>query len=172
MVYSCTNEKVIYHHMKSPLFSHLSSKLFVFTTMFLLYLLIQLRNWPSCFKGQSLNVCSETHLPSSSQGLLPLYSLLFLLQDQGYMLDSAWKYSLKSLLLKQRKYLQAYLPSPQVYLQTWLLVVNSLPINAGDTRHRLDPWVGKIPWRRAWQPTPVFLPAEPHGQRSLAGCSP
>ena len=32
-----------------------------------------------------------------------------------------------------------------------------------------DPWVGKIPWRRAWQPTPVFLPGESHGQRSLVG---
>ena len=39
-------------------------------------------------------------------------------------------------------------------------------------RCRLDPWVGKIPWRRAWQPTQVFLPREFHGQRSLAGCSP
>ena len=27
-------------------------------------------------------------------------------------------------------------------------------------RHRFDPWIGKIPWRRAWQPTPVFLPGE------------
>ena len=35
-----------------------------------------------------------------------------------------------------------------------------------------DPWVGKIPWRRAWQPTPVFLPEEFHGQTSLAGCRP
>ena len=35
-----------------------------------------------------------------------------------------------------------------------------------------DPWVGKIPWRRAWQPTPVFLPGEFHGQRSLVGYSP
>ena len=32
-----------------------------------------------------------------------------------------------------------------------------------------DPWVGKIPWRREWLPTPVFLPREAHGQRSLAG---
>ena len=32
-----------------------------------------------------------------------------------------------------------------------------------------DPWVGKIPWRRAWQPSPVLLPGESHGQRSLAG---
>ena len=31
---------------------------------------------------------------------------------------------------------------------------------------RFDPWIGKIPWRRAWQPTPVFLPGESQGQRS------
>jgi len=31
------------------------------------------------------------------------------------------------------------------------------------------PWVSKIPWRRAWQPTPVFLPGESHGERSLVG---
>ena len=36
----------------------------------------------------------------------------------------------------------------------------------------LSPWVGKIPLRRAWQPTPVFLPRESHGQRSMAGYSP
>ena len=35
-----------------------------------------------------------------------------------------------------------------------------------------DPWVGKIPWKRKWQLTPVFLPGESHGQRSLAGYSP
>ena len=39
-------------------------------------------------------------------------------------------------------------------------------------RHGFDPWVGKVPGRRAWQFTPVFLPGESHGQRSLAGCSP
>ena len=39
-------------------------------------------------------------------------------------------------------------------------------------RPRFDPWVGKIPWRRKWQPTPGFLPGESHGQRSLAGYSP
>ena len=36
-------------------------------------------------------------------------------------------------------------------------------------RHRFNPWVGKISWRSKWQPTPVFLPGESHGQRSLAG---
>ena len=37
---------------------------------------------------------------------------------------------------------------------------------------QFDPWVGKIPWRRKWQPTPVSLPGEFHGQRSLVGSSP
>ena len=36
-------------------------------------------------------------------------------------------------------------------------------------RCRFDPWVGKIPWRRKWQPTPVFSPGKAHGQRRLAG---
>ena len=34
-------------------------------------------------------------------------------------------------------------------------------------RHGFDLWVGKIPWRKAWQPIPVFFPGEYHGQRSL-----
>ena len=43
----------------------------------------------------------------------------------------------------------------------------NVPGSAGDTRRWLDPWVWKIPWRRKWQPTPVFLTEESHGQRSL-----
>ena len=39
-------------------------------------------------------------------------------------------------------------------------------------RSGFDPWVGKLPWRREWKPTPVFLLGESHGQRSLASCSP
>jgi len=38
-------------------------------------------------------------------------------------------------------------------------------------RPGFNPWVGKIPWRRKWQPTPVFLPGESHGQRNLVGYS-
>ena len=37
---------------------------------------------------------------------------------------------------------------------------------------RFDPWIAKIPWRRKWQPTPVFLPGKFHGQRSLVGYGP
>ena len=39
-------------------------------------------------------------------------------------------------------------------------------------RQGFDPWVRKIPRKRAWQPTPVFLPGKSHGQRNLAGYSP
>ena len=45
--------------------------------------------------------------------------------------------------------------------------------NARDAGRRgFDPWVRKIPWKRAWQPTPVFLSKKFHGQRSLEGYSP
>ena len=53
------------------------------------------------------------------------------------------------------------------YASQVALVVKNLPANAGDVRLGFNPCVGKIPWRRAWQPTPVFLPGESHGQRSL-----
>ena len=41
-----------------------------------------------------------------------------------------------------------------------VLVVKNLPANARDKKIRVNPWIGKISWRRAWQPTPVFLPGE------------
>ena len=41
-----------------------------------------------------------------------------------------------------------------------------------DRRLRFDSWFGKIPWRRKWQPIPVFLPGKFRGQWSLAGYSP
>ena len=51
-------------------------------------------------------------------------------------------------------------------------MVKNLPANTGDTRDWFDPWVGKIPWSRKWQPTPVFLPGKFHGQRRLESYSP
>ena len=53
------------------------------------------------------------------------------------------------------------------------LVAENLLPNAGDVnRQGFNPWVNKVPWRSAWQPTPVFLPGESHGQRTLVGYSP
>ena len=46
-------------------------------------------------------------------------------------------------------------------------MLKNLIANAGNIRDVIDPWVRKIPWRRKWQPTPVFLPGESHGPRSL-----
>ena len=45
-------------------------------------------------------------------------------------------------------------------------------IHLQSRRSGFNPWTWKIPWGREWQPTPVFLPGESHGQRSLAGYSP
>ena len=54
-----------------------------------------------------------------------------------------------------------------------VLVVKNPPANARDIKDLgLIPRVGKIPWRRAQQPTLVFLPGETHAQRSLVGYSP
>ena len=50
-----------------------------------------------------------------------------------------------------------------------VLVVKNLP--AKEIERVLDPWIGKFPWRRRWQPTPVFLPGESLGQRNLAGAT-
>ena len=50
--------------------------------------------------------------------------------------------------------------------------INSKCTKRQCRRCQFDPWVRKIPWRRKWQPPPVFLPGKPHGQRSLAGYSP
>ena len=54
-----------------------------------------------------------------------------------------------------------------------VLMVKNLPASAEDVKRReFDPRLGKIPWIRKWQPTPVFLPEESHRQKSLAGYSP
>ena len=49
------------------------------------------------------------------------------------------------------------------------LVVKDLPTDAADAR--LNPWVGKMPWNRKWQPALVFLPGRFHGQRSLGAAA-
>ena len=63
----------------------------------------------------------------------------------------------------------------------WLLLPYSLAFPGSSDgkesacqcgRTGFKPWVRKIPWRRAWQPTPEFLPGESHGWRNLADCSP
>ena len=52
------------------------------------------------------------------------------------------------------------------------LVPQTVRIHLQCRRLRCNPWVRKIPWRREWQPAPVFLLVQPHGQRDLVGHSP
>ena len=54
-------------------------------------------------------------------------------------------------------------------LPRWCQWVKNLPASAGSKRRGFDPWVGKIPWRKAWQLTPVFLPGEPPWTKDPGG---
>ena len=69
----------------------------------------------------------------------------------------------------QRQQQQSHTWASQV-----VIVVKNPPVHQcrGHKRHEFDPWVGKIPQKRVWQLTPVFLPEEFPGQRSLAVYSP
>ena len=56
---------------------------------------------------------------------------------------------------------------------TWTsLVAQTVKVSSYNVETWVRSWVGKIPWRRKWQPTPVVLPGKSHGRRSLVGCSP
>ena len=101
--------------------------------------------------------------------------------------------SLVSITIQSTSFIHIALPSPipsgqhcsglcisvficSVYLDStydWAsLVAQRLKHLSGMWRPQFDPWVGKIPWRRKWQPTPVLLLGEVHGGRSLIGYSP
>ena len=86
---------------------------------------------------------------------------------------------LKNLVLKGDERMMKNLSNDQI---EFYMIQIGCPCGASDKesaykckrgkRCEFDPWVGKIPWRRKLQPTPVFLPQECHGQRNLAGYSP
>ena len=59
-----------------------------------------------------------------------------------------------------------------LWLHGAFLVAQWLESTCQFKRRGFNSWIRKIPWRRKWQPTPVFLPGKSHGQRSLAGWSP
>ena len=64
------------------------------------------------------------------------------------------------------------MPVDFVGLPRWLSGKESTCRCRGCRRHMFNPWIRKIPWRRKWQPTPVFLPGKSYRQRSLVGYSP
>ena len=88
-----------------------------------------------------------------------------------------WPWESKARWHAQRQWPFEGWSSPQSGLKTRIWrrvyqVVQSLRQCRRLKKHRLNPWVRKIPWRRKWQPTPVFLPGKFLGQRSLVGYSP
>ena len=91
-------------------------------------------------------VYMRTYVPVCSVGLLVITPFHFSL---------SWKVYLK----KSKSYRNS-------------LVAQRLKHYLQGGRPGFNPWVGKIPWRRKWQPTPVFLPGKSHGLRSLVGYSP
>ena len=50
-------------------------------------------------------------------------------------------------------------------------VIKNPPAYSGNVRLGFDAWIGKVPWRRKWQPIPVVLPGKFHGQRRIVGCT-
>ena len=102
------------------------------------------------------------HLPASFPVFSPLRgeSCHFLPYHSFACLHSFTKY----VSICKQHFVQIY-----VYFMYIYYIYLSLMACRGP---RFDPWVRKIPWRRKWQPTPVFLPGEFHGQRSLAGYGP
>ena len=65
-----------------------------------------------------------------------------------------------------------HIPSTRPAVMDAVSIVQKLQQARKDWRPGFDSWVGKIPWRRKWQPIPVYFPGESYGQRSLAGYSP
>ena len=94
-----------------------------------------------------------------------------------YLLSTSFL-SQGDLCIKEKEYLCLLICNEikEEYAEIWAsqvaLVVKNSPTNAGNMRCEFDPWVWKIPWRRAWPPSPVFLPGESHWQKSLVGYSP
>ena len=107
-------------------------------------------------------------------GLIRLFSLILKVFFPAVSVDICLSYIYVYI---HEIYVFVYMKYKHIYLYTWNIPrwLSGKESVCQCRRHRrrgFDPWVGKIPWRRKWQPTPGFLPGESHGQRSLVGYSP
>ena len=102
-------------------------------------------------------------------------ALLYILQDLSFLTRNwTWGVSSES---KESWPLDCHgLPGVSyvlyIYIYGTSLVAQTVKRLPTMQETRFDPWVGKIPWRRKWQPTPLFLPGKSHGLRILVGYSP
>ena len=142
--------------------------------------------WPKCWSF-SLNISPSNEHP----GLISFrMDWLDLLAVQGTLKSLLQHHSSKASILRRSAFFTVQLSEICIIILLFLLYtwgtwnreqLNNLPkvtnpkVVERDAVERKEtwvyPWVGKIPWRKAWQPTPVFLPGESHGQRSLVSQS-
>ena len=94
---------------------------------------------------------------------------VFLLRESSWTEEPGW---LQSMGHKESDMTERLSIAQQMHILWVSQMAHWLRIRLPSRRHRVNPWVGKIPWRRKRQPTAVFLPGNSHGQRSLAGYSP
>ena len=115
----------------------------------------------------SLSGCLLDHIPSSTtSNILMKIMYFFIIPDpqEIYFFKVISKWYIRCLI---------YIRYSFIWTSQVARVVKNSPANVGDMKRcGFDPWVGKIPWKKAWHPIPVFLPGESLGQRSLAGYSP
>ena len=124
--------------------------------------------------SSSLNFWQNSAVKPSGPGLLFAGRFLITvsisehrLQTRG--LSSSGLVALRHTEPSQTRY-QTHVSCLSRQMLKWASLVKNLP-SVQCRKSKCDPWFGKVPWRRKWQPTPVFLPGEFHGQRSLVGYS-
>ena len=144
---------------------------------------------PVSFSGESPAIC-----PCGSSGLIRVYLLLEAYCLSCCMLGTNGEKALESLLFRLQIFhlilvlmitrifccqlcllsssSYSFILKNYLFLIDWWLLFNIGLISVKCRRPWFNACVRKIPWRREWQPTPVFLPGEFHGQKSLVGYSP
>ena len=114
----------------------------------------------------------STQFSFHPEKVTPVHPSSFKWKESGGAQPKEWKQSLIPLGCSTLPSPDTFLPSPRSLLSRPQIPRICLPMQAWTCQIRFDPWIGKIPWRRKWQSTPIFLPGESRGQRSLMGYSP
>ena len=127
------------------------------------YWVLTIKMWNKCWQIQwicmlSHQKCITEHLLNTRHSGSGLSSILALILMKHLLVTSHLCLQHEMKVDVKYVWLQASLVSQQQRLCLW----------HRNRRCGFNPWVRKIPWRRTWQPTPVFLPGESHRQRSLA----
>ena len=125
----------------------------------------------SFFLVHSIPLCGCTTISPFTWDDISVIPGLFVIQYNTVLTLTTWSWGrphkVRAQLPTRLSSLQIHSPTKNLYQASVLRVLTGVSLH----RYKFISWVRKIPWRRKW-PTPVFLPGESHGQRSLAGYSP